>query len=63
MGKMKWYDWTAFSLVTIGAINWGLSLFGINLVTKIFTTMLYQQIIYGAVGIAGVYGIYAIFKK
>lgn len=50
---------TALILMIIGAINWGLiGLFQFNLVDAIFGDMsLFSRIIYGLVGIAGLYGI------
>ena len=62
--KMKWYDWLAYSLVTIGAVNW--SLIGIanfNLVNWILNTMpMLEKITYIIVGLAGLYSIYTAIK-
>jgi len=49
-------------LIVIGAINWGLAIFNINLVTMIFgvgSTM--TTIIYALVGLAGLWGITLLF--
>jgi uncharacterized membrane protein YuzA (DUF378 family) len=49
-------DW----LVAIGAANWGLTLFGINLVDMVAGLVnmpIVGTIVYGAVGVAGVYKI------
>jgi uncharacterized membrane protein YuzA (DUF378 family) len=58
MAKMKWYDWTAFALLTIGGINWGLvGFFNFNLVSTILSNVMAQRIVYGIVGIAGIYSL------
>ena len=36
MKKMSKLDWTAFVLVIVGALNWGLYAFGYNIVDMIF---------------------------
>jgi uncharacterized membrane protein YuzA (DUF378 family) len=53
----KGLDYTALTIVIIGAINWGLiGFFDFNLVSFLFgsATML-SRIIYGIVGVCGVY--------
>lgn len=46
----------AFSLVIVGALNWGLiGLFGYNLVNMIFGGMGLENIVYILVGASGVY--------
>jgi uncharacterized membrane protein YuzA (DUF378 family) len=63
MAKMKWFDWTAFVLLVIGGINWGLvGLLDFNLVTTIFRTDMLSTIVYGLVGVSGLYGLYMLFK-
>lgn len=56
---------TAQWLVLLAALNWGLQIFNVNLVTWI--QMLVPQIqamwIYGLVGISAVYLIYKKFKR
>jgi uncharacterized membrane protein YuzA (DUF378 family) len=49
-------------LLIIGGLNWGLSLFNINLVSMLAnaTAPIVGQIVYGAVGISA---IMALFKK
>lgn len=55
---MKALDGIALLLVIIGAINWGLiGFFGFNLVFAIFGNGLISSIIYGLVGISGLYSI------
>lgn len=61
--KMKWFDWTAFILVAVGALNWGLiGFFNFNLVTYLFGTRLLTTIVYDLVGIAGAFAIYTGIK-
>lgn len=62
MAKMEWYDWTAFVLLVVGGINWGLGLFDVNLVSLIFGTGVLASVVYGAVGLSGLYGAYMIYK-
>jgi uncharacterized membrane protein YuzA (DUF378 family) len=58
---MKTINALALTLVIVGAINWGLiALFKFDLVAKIFgeqfgTTNAITRIIYGLVGLAGLY--------
>lgn len=56
---MKTVDYIALILVVIGAVNWGLiGFFGFDLVRMIFGDMTaISRIIYGLVGIAGLYAI------
>lgn len=62
---MKIIDKIALVLIIIGAINWGLiGLFNFNLVEFIFGNMtIVSRIIYGLVGIAGLWGIKLLFDK
>ncbi len=61
---MKIIDKIALVLVVIGAINWGLiGLFNFNLVAAIFGDMTaLSRIIYGLVGISGLWGIKLLFE-
>ena len=54
---MKALDYTALIIVIIGAINWGLIGFlGFDLVAFLFGSMsLFSRIVYGIVGIFGLY--------
>lgn len=60
---MKVIDTIALVLVIIGAINWGLiGFFNFNLVDAIFGTMsAISRIIYGLVGISGLWAIKLLF--
>ncbi len=57
MRRMGTWDWIAWVLVVIGAINWGLiGFFAWDLVAAIFGDMTaLTRIIYALVGLAGVY--------
>lgn len=56
---MKGLDYTALTLICIGAINWGLvGFFGIDLVAFLFGSMsVLSRIIYAVIGICGLYAI------
>lgn len=58
-------DTTALILVIIGALNWGLiSLFRFDLVATLFggPATLLSRIVYGLVGLAGLYCITLLFR-
>lgn len=59
-------DITALVLVIIGALNWGLiALFNFDLVATLFggSTTVLSRIVYGLVGLAGLYSIKFIFDR
>ena len=62
---MKILDSIAFILVLIGAINWGLiGFFNFDLVASLFGTMsMFSSIIYGLVGLSGIYCLSFFAKK
>ena len=62
---MKVIDNIALVLIIIGAINWGLiGFFNFNLVDTIFGNMtVLSRIIYGLVGISGLWGIKLLFDN
>ncbi|MBE6051278.1 MAG: DUF378 domain-containing protein [Clostridium sp.] len=62
---MKILDIIAFILVLIGAINWGLiGFFEFDLVAVLFGDMTtFSRIVYGLVGIAGLYCLSFLAKK
>ncbi len=55
--RNNWLDWLSFTLVIIGAINWGLvGAFDFNLVDELFNAgSTLSELIYILVGIAGLY--------
>ena len=55
MAKFSWLDWTSIILVIIGGLNWGLAVFGWNLVTAIFSDGIITKIIYALVGLSAVW--------
>lgn len=57
---MNTVDWIARILVIIGALNWGLAIWGINLVDGLGVV---TTIIYALVGLSGLWEIYKLFKK
>lgn len=61
---MKIIDKIALVLIIIGAINWGLiGFFNFNLVGAIFGDMTaISRIIYGLVGLSGLWGIKLLFE-
>ena len=65
MGKMNALDWIAFVLVVVGGLNWGLvGFFNFDLVATIFGDMsIISRIVYALVGLAALYGIFAIATK
>ncbi len=63
--RSKPLDWTALTLVIIGAVNWGLiGFFKFDLVATLFGGMdsWLSRIIYAIVGVAGLYSL-SLFGK
>lgn len=62
---MKVIDKIALVLIIIGALNWGLiALFQFDLVAAIFGEMsVLSRIVYGLVGISGLWGIKLLFSN
>lgn len=60
--KMKLLDYIAYILLLVGGINWGLAVFNLNLVSQIIPFVLLRNVIYGAVGLSAIYGIYTLIK-
>lgn len=60
---MKIIDKIALVLIIIGAINWGLiALFNLDLVALLFGDMtILSRIVYGLVGLSGLWGIKLLF--
>lgn len=62
---MKVIDKIALILIIIGALNWGLiALFEFDLVAALFSEMsVWSRIVYGLVGLSGLWGIKLLFEK
>lgn len=63
--RLTWFDWLAFVLIVIGALNWGLvGFFAFDLVGAIFggTLTVGARIIFAIVGLAGLWSVYALWK-
>lgn len=63
MNKLTTLDWIAFILVIVGGLNWGLTVFGWNVVGAIFswsTTIL--NIVYILVGLSALYLLFTMGK-
>jgi uncharacterized membrane protein YuzA (DUF378 family) len=60
--KMNTLDWIAWTLVLVGALNWGLVGINYNLVTAIFGVVIAQWI-YLLVGLAALYIIWVMLAK
>jgi uncharacterized membrane protein YuzA (DUF378 family) len=62
---MAWWDKTALILAAIGAINWGLTELGFNLVSAIFDSWapIIATIVYYLVGISGLVVLIKLFVK
>nr|AQS33662.1 hypothetical protein [uncultured archaeon] len=57
---MNAIDWIARILVIIGALNWGLAIWSINVVDGLGVV---TTIIYALVGLSGIWEIIRLFKK
>jgi len=62
-GKMSTLDLVVVILVIVGALNWGLEALGYNLVEMILGVGTLTKIVYGLVGLAGLYKLYMLVKK
>lgn len=54
-------DWIAYILVVIGALNWGLAIWNINLVALLQVSWLINAV-YALVGLSGLWMLYKAFK-
>jgi uncharacterized membrane protein YuzA (DUF378 family) len=63
MAKAGSFEWIAWIIVTIGAINWGLvGFFDFNLITKILGEgSMGATIVYDIVGLLGLYAAYLLY--
>lgn len=60
---MSTLDWVAWVLVVVGAINWGLVVFNVNLVQTLFGMGTLTQLVYSLVGLAGLYFVWMALTK
>jgi uncharacterized membrane protein YuzA (DUF378 family) len=61
--KMSTLDWVAWTLVLVGALNWGLVAFNFNLVEMLFGAGMLSQWVYGLVGLSGLYVVWMMLSK
>ena len=59
---MNTIDWIARVLVIIGALNWGLAIWGVNVVEVLSIGWLIT-LVYALVGLAGIWEIVALYNK
>jgi uncharacterized membrane protein YuzA (DUF378 family) len=59
---MNTVDWIARILVIIGALNWGLAIFDINVVSYLSVSWL-MTLVYALVGLSGIWEIVKLAKK
>lgn len=63
MAKAVWWQKTALVLAAIGAINWGLTELGFNLVNLILGSVGWlEALVYYLVGLSGIYALIEAFK-
>lgn len=61
---MKLFRFLILFLIVVGALNWGLwGFFQYNLVQDLFGESFLARVIYGVIGIAGLYGISFFFCR
>lgn len=53
----------AVILANIGAINWGLTTLGYNLVDMLLGAGVIAQIVYYVIAVSGIYALYTVFTK
>lgn len=61
MKEMSGVDWVAFILVIVGALNWGLAIWEINLVAALSIGWLINTV-YALVALSGLWMLYNAFK-
>jgi uncharacterized membrane protein YuzA (DUF378 family) len=59
---MNTIDWIARVLVIIGALNWGLAIWDVNLVAMLSVGWLIT-LVYALVGLSGIWEIVKLFQK
>ena len=60
--QMSGVDWVATVLVIVGAVNWGLAIWGVNLVEFLSVSWLIK-LVYALVGLSGLWLIYKLFAE
>ncbi len=65
MKKMNPLDWTAFVLLVVGGLNWGLvGIANLDLVALVFGwAPIIQQVVYILVGLSAIYMIYSVTRS
>lgn len=59
-----WYTKTAIVLANIGAINWGLTELGYNVVDRLLGAVSWlPMVVYYVIGLCGLYGLYSLYSK
>lgn len=62
--KMNTVDWVAWTLVVVGALNWGLvGAARLNLVESVVGTGALAQVVYLLVGVSGLYLVWMALSK
>ena len=60
---MNLLGWITRILVIVGALNWGLTAFGLNVVEAILGAGTAANVVYWLVGLAGIWEIVVLFKN
>jgi uncharacterized membrane protein YuzA (DUF378 family) len=60
--RMNFVDVITLILLAIGGINWGLGIWNINLVAIVFGSGIFADIVYGLIGLSGLYSLWFIVK-
>lgn len=61
--KLRGLAFVALIIALVGALNWGLSALGLNVIEALLGTGIITKILYGIVGISGIYAGYKILIK
>lgn len=56
-------DWIASILVIIGALNWGLAIWEVNIVASILGAGIIAQIVYALIALSGIWMLYKLFTE
>jgi len=63
LGKMSVIQSSAIWILIFSGLNWLLAIWSVNLVTMVLPIVILQNIIYGLVGIAGIYSVYFLIQQ